>query len=113
MLISSTCVTSPYLESLVEFWRNFEANLISAATNSKRIIDELQKYGVLSILELYVVQFQRKGENTNDLLLYLLKINIKYSWEIRHKFTKFLKENNFFNAMRKQWIELSKILKFL
>ena len=55
-----------------------------------------------------VVQYQLPGEHKTNLLIYLLKMNTKYSIDSRINFQQFLEENNLFHVLKKNWNELSK-----
>ena len=104
VLISQTLL---FAETLAAFWRDF----IVILNSDPKFTDELMDINDLfSSKEMKVfMDYTPPGEKTTNLLLYLLKMKIKYSTHERDDFGNFLEKNSpSFNVLNKQWNELSK-----
>ena len=96
-----------FVETLVEFWRDF---IVILNSDPKLAVELQNNYYLFSSKERkFFIDYTPPGEKKNNLLLYLLKMKIKYSTHKRNDFEKFLeKKNQSFNVLNKQWNELSK-----
>ena len=90
----------------MEFWRDFKVFLNTNKKVHTHFILDLE--GVLSRTEISFVKKEGFGENATDVMLYLLKMNTKYSPNIRAQFKHKLVRSNSFKELQKKWNKLSK-----